>query len=200
VRRALAVRLLKAGGAGTPDDVAAVLTELARMPLAELQQMKHNRTKVVACRESVTDYLTDLKGVTPRGWPPGSTWDSVPGLFSPEKNEVVIATRAASATDSARRVPVSGEGHGSVNMVLHECGHSLDAFGHFSASDPAFRADYAADLPTLPPYFAQPGIAGPQESFAETLALAATGTPGGATFPHLMEFWASHDPFGGPPT
>src|SRR5262249_23172847 len=66
------------------------------------------RHKVIACRGSVTDYRTDLKGVQPRGWPPGSTWDKVPGSNTPDKNEVVIAVIGhGNARFAARAIPLS---------------------------------------------------------------------------------------------
>jgi hypothetical protein len=196
LRRALAVTLIKTGGSGTTEDAAAVAVELEKMPLAELQQMQRNGTRVVACRGSVTDYLTELKGVAPRGWPPGATWDSVPGLFKPERNEVVIATHPTSDTDPTRRVPPTGEGHGASSLVIHESGHSLDyRTGHLSASDANFKAAYAADAANLPPYLAQGGDAGPEEAFAETLALSVSHGADAAHYPHLMNYWATQDPF-----
>lgn len=196
LRLALAARLTRAGGTGTAEDVAAVVGELSKMPLKALLQMQKNGTKVVACRGSVTDYLASYRGLAPRGWPPGSTWDQVPGFFEPSRNEVVIGTEASSAADETRRVPPFGHGHGSSNMVLHESGHSLDYRGNtISAHDANFKAAYAADLANLPPYLAQTGGAGPEEAFAESLALSVTQVSPAEHYPHLMQYWADHSPF-----
>lgn len=81
----------------------------------KLKELRDKGVEVIACRDNVTDHRTHLKGVQPRGWPAGKTWENVPGGQS--GNEVVVAT---TGTDSKRRVPVRGEGHGSINLTLHE--------------------------------------------------------------------------------
>src|SRR5690349_22134970 len=92
VKGVLARGLTSTGGTATPADARLVRTELERMPVGALQIMTNNGTKVVTCRGNITDYRTDLKGVRPRGWRPGSTWDIVPGVFLGDTNEVVVAT------------------------------------------------------------------------------------------------------------
>ena len=69
---------MKTGGSGTAEDAKLVAESLAKLPKSTLEQMQKNGTKVIACRGSVTDYRTDLRGVQPRGGPPGATWDKVP--------------------------------------------------------------------------------------------------------------------------
>src|SRR5580698_1821797 len=91
-RKEVAKRRTSVEGHGTDSDAALVVEQLAKMPKALLDALEKNGTKVKVCRGSVTDYLTELKGVKPRGWPPGATWDNVPGLQQPGKKEVVIAT------------------------------------------------------------------------------------------------------------
>lgn len=195
LRRALAVQLTKIGGSGTAEDVAAVIDEVAKLPLLALRQMQANGTKVVACRNSVTDYMPELKGQAPRGWPPGSTWDAVPGLFYPGKNEVVVGTRASAS--GGRVVPPTGEGHGATSLVVHESGHSLDYRGGMvSSKDAAFLAAYEADKAKLPPYLQQAPPAGHEEAFAESLSISATHSPQGASMPNLMAYWQNHNPFG----
>lgn len=169
-RHAIAQRIVKAGGSGTQADVDAVVAELEKLPLAQLQQLERQGTRVVACRDSVADYRTDLAGVQPRGWPPGKTWSDVPGAYTPERNEVVIATRGGS--NGSRHVPVTGEGHGSANMVAHETGHALDRGGGYpSMNDADFQAAYRSDFGGLASYLQQPGEAGASEAYAESLAL-----------------------------
>src|SRR5690242_4531611 len=121
---ALATSLVKTGGSGTAEDAKLVAESLAKLPKSTLEQMQKNGTKVIACRDSVTDYRTDLKGVQPRGWPPGATWDKVPGSNTPDKNEVVIAV-IGHGTPAGPHVPNTGEGHGSVNLAAHESTHSI---------------------------------------------------------------------------
>ncbi|WP_157171048.1 anthrax toxin lethal factor-related metalloendopeptidase [Nocardia araoensis] len=102
----------------------------------------------------VTDVMTDLRGVTPRGWAPKKIWDRVPGLYDPSKRRVILGRRG---------------GHGCVSLALHETGHAFDAaIGHASESE-KFRKLYDK-MDITDPYFAQPGNAGREETFAEGLA------------------------------
>ncbi|MFD8249620.1 hypothetical protein [Nocardia sp. NPDC059691] len=102
----------------------------------------------------VTDVLPELRGVTPRGWPRKKTWDGVPGLYN----------------KSTRRVVLGGRGkHDCVSLAVHETGHAFDrAIGNASESV-EFRKLYDK-MDTREPYFAQPGNAGREETFAEGLA------------------------------
>lgn len=188
-RRAVARRLVRPGGSGTQEDVDAVVAELEKMPLAELQQMERNGTKVVACRGSVTDHRTDLHGVQPRGWPPGKTWDDVPGAFVPDRNEVVIATRAGA--NGQREIPPTGSSHGSASLVLHEAGHAMDHVGgEVSQNDAAFRAAYDADQAAMPEYLRQPGEAGRSEAYAESHALYLQDPAEcRRRYPNLARYW-----------
>ena len=188
-RRAVARRLVRPGGSGTQEDVDAVVAQLEKMPLAELEQMERNGTKVVACRGSVTDHRTDLQGVQPRGWPPGKTWDDVPGAFVPDRNEVVIATRAAA--DGSREIPPTGSSHGSANLVLHEAGHAMDHVGgEVSENDAAFKAAYEADQAAMPEYLRQPGEAGRSEAYAESHALYLQDPAEcRRRYPNLARYW-----------
>lgn len=168
---AIARSLVKPGGRGTQADVDAVVTELQKLPAILLQRAERSGVQVVACRDSVTDHLASLRGQTPRGWPPGTTWDSVPALYDPASMSVVVATHDGARAE--RELPEPGHGHGSSNALFHEFGHALDgtrALGLDSKS-PEFRAAYTNDLPALrsqnQTYLLQPGDAGPEEAFAE---------------------------------
>jgi len=184
-------------GSGTADDVDLVVNELAKMPKALLDALKTNGTKVKVCRGSVTDYLTELRGVKPRGWPPGMTWDSVPGLQQPAKKEVVIATIGHAGHDA--HVPKTNEGHGSANLVIHETAHGVDfsATPHMSSGAP-FNAARTPDLAGLTAYETQPGNAGQEESFAESCARFYANDPASAeSTPHLHKYWRDN-PLGPP--
>ena len=181
--REIAARLVRAGGSGTAEDAAVVAAELARLPVNVLQYMEAKGVRVVAARGSVTDYLTHLRGVRPRGWPPGATWDTVPGLAN--GNEVVIAVRDG-------RVPASGNGHGAYSLVIHETFHAVDNAGRSLSSSQAFKDARQADLAALPPYLQQAGDAGLQETFAESAARYFGGdTTLQSQWPHLYAFWES---------
>jgi hypothetical protein len=188
---ALATSLVRTGGSGTAEDAKLVAQSLAKLPKSSLEQMQKNGTKVIACRGSVTDYRTDLKGVQPRGWPPGSTWDKVPGADTPDKNEVVIAV-TGHGTSAGPHVPKTGEGHGSVNLVVHEASHSVDLNG--KGPSPSQSDDFTkardADMNKLSDYEKQAGGAGQQETYAESAARHAEGKD--QDTPHLKKYWDDH--------
>ena len=188
--------LVRAGGTGTQADAEAVARAMQNLPAALLEKAQ-GKVDIVACRGAITDYMTELKGVRPRGWPPGSTWDIVPGVFNPNTNEVVVGT-LGSATN--RRVPAKGEGHGSADVVFHELAHALDDASVLNpgtgraSHDADFRAAYAKDLDSLrkhnETYLLQEGDAGPQEAYAETFARYFRRDPTLRTeLPGMYEYW-----------
>lgn len=81
-----------------------------------------------------TGKLTDvygymsLRGQHPRGWPKGSTWDTVPGAGG---------DRGFAANPSREQ---TGRGHGSTSLALHEYGHVVDR----SIATPTWRAASAS--------------------------------------------------------
>jgi hypothetical protein len=194
VKVALTHTISTHGGSGTPADTRLVRAELMKMPVAALQIMNDNGTKVIACRGSITDYRTDLKGKHPRNWDPGDTWDTVPGVFSSKKNEVVIAT-IGHGTPAGAHVPATNEGHGSHNLTVHESFHAVD-LGHGGASrssDADFNTARTADIGTLDSYEGAAGTAGQEETYAESAARYFGGDANDATqHPNLHQFWDTH--------
>ena len=173
----IARTMVKPGGTGTDEDAEAVATHLAVFP-PELLLFARDRLKVdvVACRNAVTDYRPQLGGQLPRGWDQGSRWDNVPGvaLFK----TAVIATKPR----GDKRIP-SPTGHGSYNLVGHEFLHSFN-FGRNknkrASHDPRFiryRNETIRRIERVSPsilrryninYYKQTGVAGHQESHAES--------------------------------
>jgi hypothetical protein len=182
--RKVAERLVATGGTATAADRAAVLAEVEKLPLGALKALEKEGMKITVVKDSVVEALPALKGVKPRGWPPGSGWENVPGLYDPATKQVVIATRNGA-------VPATGNGHGSANLVIHETGHAIDAALNGN-KDAAFQAARNKDLAKLPGYETQPGDAGLQESYAESLA-RYYGNPAAsqATNPELHKYWAT---------
>jgi len=112
-----------------------------------------------------TGKLTDepsasyLRGLTPRGYFSGTTWDDVPGLGG---DRIVLVKIGHSEY---------GKGHGSVNLELHEIAHSIDrlVFDGIRTSE-EFIQIWREEAHVLFPknyYF----IEYPEEYFAEAFAL-----------------------------
>jgi hypothetical protein len=117
---------------GTPSQPA--LNEVADR-LENVPQETIERTDRLGDRGALfSGKLTDvwgyrsLKGVHPRGWPEGATWDQVPGAGS----------ETGFAANPGRED--RGKGHGSTSLALHEYGHSADA-----ALAPSDRYVHASD-------------------------------------------------------
>lgn len=178
--------LVETGGTADDKDKAVVIEEMIKMPLPALSALKKKSVKVVVCRNSVTEIRTELKGVRPRGWPEGKTWDTVPGLNDPNNNRVIIATRNG-------RVPPTGDGHGAHNLVLHEVGHAVgDAVVSGGVTDPKFVAARDKDKAKLDTYEGQPGDPGVRETYAESFARFYDSDPNDAKkYPNLHAYWAS---------
>lgn len=176
---------ISAKGSADATDLALVEAELAKIPAKYRQQLVDNDVEVVVVRGSVTDYYTELQGVRPRGWPPGKTWDDVPGM-SRDKT-VVIATRGH-GVETGPHVPLSGDGHGSYNLVMHETAHTLHNIAGYS---PEFLNARSADLSALSAYESQAGEAGLSETFAESFANVFGGNSSySETHPNLHRFWS----------
>ena len=191
---ALGRALMTVGGKADIVDAELVAQELSKIPPHGLKVLAGSMTRVVVCRGSVTDHLAQLRGVKPRGWPPGSSWDSVPGLHDPSRNEVVVAT-IGHDTPAGRHVPRTGEGHGSKDLVVHETFHAIDhdvGRGAPRSSSASFNAARDADAHTLSAYESQPGEAGKEESYAETAARYYGGDQtDAAKHPNLHSYWDS---------
>lgn len=189
---ALAAALVVAGGSGTAADVAAVRPEIARLPVDILSFLVGKKAKVVACRGSVTDVETSLRGVVPRGWEtlkPRRTWDSVPGTYLAKGKRVIVATTAAPG--GGRKVPDMGAGHGSANLAVHETLHGRHRLASSVLKSKRFKQARQADFARLPDYLRQDGVAGLEETYAESGARFFQRDPKlAADWPALFAFWS----------
>ncbi len=169
--RAALLGLIKTTPAATRADIDAVLQELSLVPPAVLDQLARYGVKIVVCHDTITEHLTELAGVRPRGWPPGSTWDDVPGLHLPGRYEVVVAAEIKRD-----------------RTVLHELGHAFDYVTALKLrQSDAYTTARDADHARLGGYFAGHSPAADEETFAESFAQFLRGE---ATWPHLFAFWA----------
>lgn len=183
--RELAAGRVDIGGTATEADKAVVVAELERFPLSALRLMVQANRRVVVCRNSITEVLTNLRGQTPRGWEnTGKTWDDVPGAGDDGNGRTVIAVRNG-------RIPPQGDGHNAINLVMHEVAHGIDRSFNQSGT-PEFQAARTADRASLSTYESQAGTAGLEETYAESFARFHAHDPNDATtYPRLHAYWAA---------
>lgn len=140
----------------------------------------------VKLAQFVTDAAPSLRGVRPRGWPDGATWENTDAVHLPAARTMVFAEKRR---DSRGRIVESTRIEG---VMRHEIGHAFDqACGTgvvLRSSSPAFLSDYLGDARRIPArdreqlgYYLQRGAAGRQEAFAEAFALLLGG---GSDEPH----------------
>jgi len=142
--------------------VASILEDMEQIDANILKALKDNNIQVYIGEGPVTgiDDMGHLKGVQPRGWPPGSTWDQVGGLFNPQNNRVVVGT---------------GMVDGSKSTILHEMGHAVDRLLDDLSNRRVgwLESDHIRLFPKLNQYLQQGGPGGRvgmAEMFAETFA------------------------------
>ncbi|GAG96747.1 unnamed protein product, partial [marine sediment metagenome] len=126
----------------------------------------------------ITEMYPELKGKHPRGWPAGSTWSSVEGVYKTDRKAISIAeTFRPVGGKEFLKTPVK-----TIRGILnHETGHGFDASpeGLFYSSRPEFKAAYAKDFGAMTKdewrrrglhYYHQAGTPGRSETFAEIFA------------------------------
>lgn len=146
------------------------LEELARFPSGSLRRLRDisDVTFYIGNRASPDmDDLSYLRGVRPRGWEEGKTWDDAPGLFSSSTNSVIAA---------------GGGSHASASLIAHETGHAFGKLLRRAGSanldnDPETEEAHRRLFRVLTPYEKQGGpggFAGRQEFVAESIAVLVT--------------------------
>jgi Pro-Pro endopeptidase len=101
------------------DEARQIIYRLDHLPQNLLHRVNMEGIKVRLFQDQLTSFPTTqhLKGITPRGYTNTErTWDEVPGIGGSQLVLVKIG-------HSER-----GEGHGSVNLELHELAHSIDRY------------------------------------------------------------------------
>lgn len=147
------------------QEAAAIISRLDMLPPSILAKINEERIQVKLFEGKLTDNPTaqHLKGVIPRGYTSNKTWDDVPGIGG---SKTVLVKIGASA---------KGNGHGSVNLELHELAHSVDRYVYDEIrSTPEFQEIWEQERNELFPgqsYF----INYPEEYFAETFAMYFLG-------------------------
>lgn len=109
-------------------------------------------------------YMDDmgfLHGVAPRGWPPGATWDTIPGTYNPERHFLLCG----------------GGGHGSVSLLGHEGGHAINFLLGIRDTEALIAHHKRLYHKLDDAYYRQDGpggFAGRDEMFAESVATRIT--------------------------
>lgn len=103
-------------GSIPPPAARLVADRLENVPELAVRQLDAQGRRSTLFSGSLTDVhgFRRLRGVQPRGWPEGSTWDQVPGVGT--------ASGMASNPNRERK----GSGHGEDSLSLHELGHVID--------------------------------------------------------------------------
>jgi len=157
-------------------DINRIKKSIDKLPSKVLTILSNNGVKIAAVKDSVTEYLTHLKGVHPRNWPPGKTWDVVPGAQS---NGVVVV-----ATSSKFPTP-------TVDIVLHEIGHAYDKVKGYPSRQPKF-INISSSILSGSWYFTHgKAEANLSEKYAETFARFYSGYTKIST--NASNYWRNHE-------
>lgn len=147
------------------QEVQAIITRLDKLPSSILTKIINAGIQIQLFEGKLTDQPTasHLKGVIPRGYTSKKTWDEVPGVGG---SKTVLVKIGASE---------KGNGHGSINLELHELAHSLDRYVYDEIRlNPLFLEIWDEEKSKLFPgqsYF----LTFPEEYFAETFAMYYLG-------------------------
>jgi hypothetical protein len=197
---------LRAAGTSSADDAKVVAEKLAKLPPKVIDNLNKANIKTECCRGAITEAMPDLAGVLPRGWHETTTWDQVPGVYSPNNKKLVVGTSDG------------GGGNRAIDLKLvgHEAGHAFDdSDGKPKRENKDFVAARQADIDAAvagraksPKAATWSGMYGPRdnyfltakeggtndagatsETFADSFARHATGD---TAWPALKAFWAKN--------
>lgn len=150
----------------------------------------------------ITELDPSLRGVKPRGWTSGSTWDDAEGLYNNATRTAMVTEYVYTLTHVAgqrRRVRAFVRSSRATGVLRHEVGHALDRLpgGGFVSRSPEFLEAYRLDRQGIAgmessaksalSYYLQKGSAGPSEAFAEGFSRAFGGQGSGW---QSRELWA----------
>jgi Pro-Pro endopeptidase len=142
-------------------EAAAIIKRIGSLPEALLNKIISQGIILKLFTGKLTDNRTAsyLSGQVPRGYQTETTWDEVPGIGG---SKVVLVKIGHSE---------KGNGHGSINLELHELAHSTDRLVFQNVSQSMeFQHIWEQERGTLFPgnsYF----ILHSEEYFAETFAM-----------------------------
>lgn len=159
---------------------------LSAMSDKTVDALKETGTKIELVKSLVASGNPNLRG-SPRGWPPGSTWDNVTAVYDPGLRTAYVGAEYKDWNGNIKTTP------GTAASFLHEAGHAYDLTTFPSGNEPGvrswsetkfFKDAYTKDVASIDAlldptgdraalaYFLQPGNAGIQEAFAESFIYA----------------------------
>jgi len=154
-------------GAPSEEFLAKVETGLSRIPAPIREVVESGGRKIIA-GETLTGIRPELKGVRPRGYKAGWTWDNADGQYWRDKDAIVVAEKMIPHGKKEFIASTRTE-----YVIAHEYGHGYDAVGKYSASKEfteAYRKE-RGEIAKVDKYFTQvKDGAGRNETFAELFA------------------------------
>lgn len=95
-----------------------VMDIYSRLPVSLITTLRQRNRGIDVVADNVTTHpaMRSYQNVRPRGWAEGRTWSEVPGAGATGNHGTIIAG------NSLHR------GHGSVDLILHEVGHTVDRY------------------------------------------------------------------------
>ncbi|WP_066256919.1 anthrax toxin lethal factor-related metalloendopeptidase [Neobacillus drentensis] len=142
------------------QETANIISRINSLPYSLLEKINNQGINLKLFTGKLTDNPTarQYAGQVPRGYNSHVTWDDIPGMGG---SKVVLVKIGASE---------KGEGHGSVNLELHELAHSIDryVYDEISGSKDFLRVWEKEHEQLFPgnSYFLYP-----EEYFAESFAM-----------------------------
>jgi hypothetical protein len=95
-----------------------VMDVYSRLPVDIIVTLRKRNRGIDVVADNVTTHpgMRSYSNTRPRGWGEGRTWSEVPGAGATANNGTIIAG------NSLHR------GHGAVDLILHEVGHTVDRY------------------------------------------------------------------------
>lgn len=135
-----------------------VMDTYSRLPVGLLIALRKRNRGIELVADNVTNHpaMESYVNVRPRGWEEGRTWSEVPGAGATGNHGTIIAGNSLY------------RGHGAVDLILHEVGHSVDRYfkdrdGWMDFSNSRMFSEVNRITPFAPMY-------GPGESYARSNA------------------------------
>jgi hypothetical protein len=155
-------------GETSPEFKAKMLDAIEALPVPVRDKLREAGIKIAVGRR-VTEIMPEFKGVTPRGWPKGTTWDNAEGLYHGGVKKAIVTEKYIGRVSGLEISTGRAEG-----VLRHEVGHAYDAALESFSSTNEFKTAHNADRSMMDEaiseklaYFLQLGGAGRQEAFAE---------------------------------